>query len=244
MARSWWSLRRALRPLLGRFELLGGIVVDGDGQGLNAGGDAVTTGAEVQTVEAFDYAGGEELAQLLVRLGDVKVTVAGIDGINENLIDGISLTVIDLFDLPNTWDVEILSNDPAAKAAIDGLANLGDGDILDTLVSIANVLVVVGDTLSEKLPFLADDIPLLNFSVLDQINFAADFLNALQELRNDPQSGLDKVQNYLEGVFGEDTVTLTWDAEAKTILFDLSFKFLEEYQKSVPFQLDLAELLG
>lgn len=233
-----------IASLLGRFELLGGIVVDGEGEGLKLGGDTVTTSAEVQTEDAFAYAGTDELAQLLVRMGDVKITVAGISGINENLIDGVSLSVVDLFDLQNTWDVALLSNDPAALEAIEGLTNLEGGDILDTLAAIGNMLVVVGDTLSEKLPFLADDIPLLNFSVLDQINFASDFLNALQELRNDPQSGLDVIENYLEGVFGEDTVSLEWDADEKTILFDLSFKFLEDYQKTVPFQLDLAELLG
>ena len=233
-----------ITSLLGRFELLGGIVVDGEGEGLKLGGDTVTTSADVQTEDAFSYAGTDQLAQLLVRMGDVKVTVAGISGINENLIDGVSLSVIDLFDLPNTWDVALLSNDPAALEAIEGLVNLEGGDILDTLAAIGNMLVVVGDTLSEKLPFLANDIPLLNFSILDQINFASDFLNALQELRNDPQSGLDVIENYLEGVFGEDTVSLEWDADEKTILFDLSFKFLEDYQKTVPFQLDLAELLG
>ena len=233
-----------ISTLLGRFELLGGIVVNGDGEGLAGSGDTVTVSGDVVTEDAFEYAGDDELAQLLVRMGDVKVTVAGISGINENLIDGVSLSVIDLFDLTNTWDVALLSNDPAALEAIEGLANLENGDILDTLAAIGNVLVVVGETLSDKLPFLARDIPLLNFSVLDQINFASDFLNALQELRNDPQSGLDVIENHLEGVFGEDTVTLTWDADEKTILFDLSFKFLEDYQKTVPFQLDLVELLG
>ncbi|WP_039019935.1 calcium-binding protein [Halocynthiibacter namhaensis] len=233
-----------ISTLLGRFELLGGIVVNGDGEGLAGSGDTVMVSGDVVTEDAFEYAGDDELAQLLVRMGDVKVTVAGISGINENLIDGVSLSVIDLFDLTNTWDVALLSNDPAALEAIEGLANLENGDILDTLAAIGNVLVVVGETLSDKLPFLAADIPLLNFSVLDQINFASDFLNALQELRNDPQSGLDVIENHLEGVFGEDTVTLTWDADEKTILFDLSFKFLEDYQKTVPFQLDLVELLG
>lgn len=233
-----------ISTLLGRFELLGGIVVDGNGQGLDSSGVAVTTGSNVQVEDAFEYAGSDELGQLLVRLGDVKVTVAGIEGINEDLIDGVSLTVIDLFDLTNTWDVALLSDNEASLQAIEGLTNLENGDILDTLAAIGNVLVVVGETLSEKLPFLADDIPLLNFSILDQINFASDFLNALQELRNNPQSGLDVIEKHLEGVFGQDTVELKWEAERKTILFDLSFKFLEDYQKTLPFQLDLAELLG
>ena len=231
--------------LLGRFDLKGGIVVDGAGQALAAGGAPIANAGEIQHVtDAFGYTGGDELAQFLFRLGDVKINVAGISGINEDLVDGISATILDLKDIQGSYDVQLLSNDPNALAAIDGLSALEDGDILDTLVAIANVLVVVGDTLSEKMPFLDANIPLLNLSILDQIQFAADFLQALQDLRNDPQSGLDKVEAYLEGVFGQDTVTLTWDGDAQTILFDLEFKFLEDYQKELPFNLDLAALLG
>ncbi len=233
-----------IASLLGRFDMKGGIVVDGEGQALNASDAPIANAVELVTVDPFDNSAPDELAEFLLRLGDVKVTVAGIDGINEDLIDGISLTIEDLQDLGGTSVVQLLSNNPDALAAIDGLSALEDGDILDTLSAIANMLVVVGDTLSDKMPFLAEDIPLLNLSILDQINFAKDFIDALKDLRDDPQSGLDVVHDELEKVFGHDTVTLTWDGDAQTILFDLEFKFLEDYQKSLPFNLDLAELLG
>ncbi|GGE38882.1 hypothetical protein [Actibacterium pelagium] len=233
-----------LGSLLGRYELQGGIVVDGDGQGLDTSGDPVTAAANAQIVDAFDYTGSDELAQLMARLGDVKVTVAGIPGINEGIIDAVGVTIVDLADIQGTFDVKLIAESASAQAALDGLTNLENGDILDTLSAIANMLVVVGETLSDRLPFLAQDIPLLNFSILDQLNFAADFLEALQELRNNPQQGLDVMQGYLEEVFGEGNVTLTWDAENTTILFDLSFAFLEDYQESVPFNIDLAQILG
>ena len=233
-----------LQSLLGRFELLGGIIVDGAGQVLASSGDVVATQADVQIVDPFAGSTGNDLAQLLVRLGDVKINVLGVEGLNEDLIDGISFTVEDLADLRNTFELALLSDNADLLDAIDGLSALSDGDILDSLVAIANILVVVGDTLSESLPFLDADIPLLNFSILDQINFASDFLESLQEIRNDPQSALDELQGVLEGVFGEDAVTLTWNSELQTILFDLSFSFLEDYQQSLPFNLDLSEILG
>ena len=234
-----------LTSLLGRFEVLGGIVVDGEGRGLNASGEVAQTAADVTVVDdAFLYAGSDDIAQLLINIGDISVDVAGIPGINADLVDGVGVTIIDLADIVETYDVALISNDPGAEDAIKSLSNLENGDILDSMVAIANVLVVVGETLSDKMPFLNTDIPLLNISILDQINFAADFLDALQELRNDPQSGLDTVEAQLEAVFGADTVTLEWVPSENTILFDLNFEFLEEYQKNIPFQLDLAELLG
>ena len=233
-----------LSSLLGRYDLMGGIVVDGDGQGLTAGDTAIATAAEAQVVDAFGYAGSDDLAQLLVKLGDVKITVAGIPGINEDLIDGIGLTILDLRDIQNTFDVKLLSDNPAAQDAIDGLTALGGDDILDSLTAIANMLVVVGETLSDRLPFLVADIPLLNFSILDTLEFAADFLKALQELRRDPQAALDVLEGYLENAFGPDTVTLTWDGANSTILFDLELKFLEDARQELPFQLDLVELIG
>lgn len=233
-----------ISSLIGRFELLGGVVVDGAGQGLDEHGEVVESLGNVLIIDPFDPGNEQQTAQLLVRLGDVKVNVLGVGGINEGLIEGISLTVGDLSRLGDTWELALLSENEDLQDAIDGLAALGSGDILDSLVAIANVLVVVGDTLKDKLPFLNAKIPLLNFSLLDQINFAADFLGKLQDIRNNPQGALDKIKEQLESAFGPNTVNLEWDAENTTILFDLSFKFLEDYQQSLPFQFDLAQILG
>ncbi|MFD1695440.1 beta strand repeat-containing protein [Roseibium aestuarii] len=231
--------------LIGRLDLVGGIVTDGAGRGMSASDQLTAALADVQIVDVDGFSGDTaDLVQLLVQLGDIKITVAGIDGLNEDLIDGIGFSVGNLLAYNETAHVALISNDPDALEAITALADLKDGDILDTLVAIANMLEVVGDALSEKMPFLDTEIPLLNFSVLDAVSFSADFLEALQDLRNNPQSGLDVVEAYLEGVFGEDTVTLTWDADAQTILFDLTFAFLEDYSEELSFRLDLAEMLG
>ncbi|MFW5654280.1 MAG: beta strand repeat-containing protein [Roseicyclus sp.] len=225
-----------LISLLGRYDLAGGIVLEGAGQGL----EAANAGA-VQIADAF---GAEGLAQFLLKLGDIDITVAGIDGLNEGLIEGMGITVLDLRDIQNTFDIALLSDDPDALAAMEGLTALRTGDILDSLTAIANVLVVVGETLSDELPFLSEDVPLLNFSILDSFDFAADFLSALQEIRRDPQGALDVLDSYLEQVFGPGTVDLTWLGDAQTIAVDLTLEFLEDARQELPFQLDLAEMLG
>ena len=195
----------------------------------------------MQIADAF---GADGLAQFLLKLGDVDITVAGIGGLNEGLIEGMGITVLDLRDIQNTFDIALLSDDPDALAAMEGLTALRTGDILDSLTAIANVLVVVGETLSDELPFLSEDVPLLNFSILDSFDFAADFLSALQEIRRDPQGALDVLDSYLEQVFGPGTVDLTWLSDAQTIAVDLTLEFLEDARQELPFQLDLAEMLG
>ncbi len=237
---------QGISSLIGRFELLGGIVVDGEGQGLDSTGEAVDALNNVLIIDPFDpdEDNPQQTAQLLVRLGDVKVNVLGVEGINEGLIDGISLTIADLSRISETFELALLGDNEELQKAIDGLSALDSGDILDSLVAIANMLSVIGDTLTEKLPFLEAKIPLLNFSILDKINFAADFLTAVQEIRNDPQAALDSVRAQMETVFGQNTVKLEWDSEKTTILFDLSFKFLENYSESLPFNFDLAQILG
>ncbi len=232
-----------IASLIGRFELLGGVVVDGAGNGLDALGNVAETAGAVLVVDPFDPANSEQTAMLLVRLGDVKINALGVNGINEGLLEGISLSIADLTRISDTYQVALLSENDDLQASIEGLSALGSGDVLDSLVAIANMLSVIGETLKDKLPFLDANIPLLNFSILDQVNFAADFLTALQGIRDDPQGALDRIAGQLEQVFGRDTVTLTWDSAATTILFDLRFAFLEDVRTSVPFQLNLAEIL-
>ncbi|WP_321341282.1 calcium-binding protein [uncultured Cohaesibacter sp.] len=231
--------------LIGRMDLTGGIVTNGEGRGVASSGDEVGSLTDVQRIDLDSYDGDRSaLAELLVQLGDISIDVVGIEGLNEDLIDGIGFTVQDLFSLSDTAQVAFISEDEDALDAIMALTDLQDGDILDSLVAIANMLEIVSETLSEKLPFLDENIPVLNFSVLDAVSFSADFLQAINELQDDPQSGLDVLQSYLEGVFGDDTVTIEWDGEDQTILFDLTFSFLDDYTKSVGFNLDLDSILG
>ena len=239
------SAAGGFRALVGQFDIQGGIVTDGDGNPLNASGNPATDSTyRIEDVTSYTPASGEELVEFVASFGDVKLNVAGIQGLTEGLVEGVNLSISDIFNPLDTFDYSLLSSNQAALDAIDALSMLGEGDILDSLSAIANMLVVAGDTLKDKLPFLALDIPLLNFSLLDSIDFARDFIDGLREVRDNPQGALDKIDAMLEEVFGADTVTLTWDGDAKTIIFGLSFKFLDDYSEELPFALDLKELVG
>ncbi|MBP1853588.1 beta strand repeat-containing protein, partial [Rhizobium halophytocola] len=230
--------------LIGSFNLRGGILANGDGHGIDANGNIIDATGKVVVVDADTYPGGDPLAELLVHLGDVTVTVSGLEGIGSDLIDGVDFTVADLLQLADTATVALTGSDAESLSSLGALTSLDDDDIFASLVAIANMLELVTDSLSEELPFLDQAIPLLNFSILDVISFSADFVDALNALRNNPQSGLDVVEGYLNSVFGEGSTEVTWDAATQTVLFDLSFDFLEDYATSSNFQLDIGALLG
>ncbi|TKA97165.1 calcium-binding protein [Cereibacter changlensis] len=237
------DVTRGLNTLVGRADLQGGIVTDGKGALLDAGGEASTDRDDLRHVDADDYepSEGEILSQLYLQLGDVKLNVVGIEGLNEGIIDGVALTIDDLARPLDSANYRLLGE---GVDEIEALASLGDGDILDSFETILNLVSLAGETLKEKLPFLDQNIPLLNFSLLDAVDFAKDLSEEMKALRADPQSGLAKLETMLEGVFGQDTVDLDWDAESKTLGFGLRFTFLEDYAEQLPFNFDLASLIG
>jgi Ca2+-binding RTX toxin-like protein len=235
---------QGLASILGQLDLAGAIVVDGEGRALDANGDVIASGDYLQIVDPGAYSGDNPLAQMFIQLGDVSVSVAGIDGINEGIIDGISLSIGNLTQPLETLEWALIGADPAALDSITALTNLDSGDILDSLTAIANLLEIAADSLSDQLPFLEAEIPILNFSILDQLDFATDFLAKLQEVRNNPQGALDEIKDVLESAFGQDTVTLIWDGELQTLNLGLSFKLLEDVDERLPFQLDLVQLLA
>ncbi|TYC64145.1 hypothetical protein FMN50_01765, partial [Rhodobacterales bacterium] len=231
--------------LIGRFDLRGGIVTDGSGRGLDADGGWANDADAVAVIDRNTQGDASgSLAELLIHLGDVKISEAGIDGLSEDMLGGIGITVGDLLALPDTAEVALFADDGSDLEAFAALADLQTEDIFDALVAIANMLTSVADVLAVELPFLAGDIPLLNFSLLDAVNLSRDFIEALKDLREAPLTGLDALETALMQVFGTDTVEVSWDAQNETVLFDLSFAFLEDYSESVPLQLDLASLLG
>lgn len=233
-----------ISSLLGTLDLAGRITVDGEGHATTATGDAISDLTELNKVDLATYAGTDPLAQMIFHMGDVSVSTLGIEGINEGIIDGLSLTIQDLSKPLETFDFALLGDGADALDSIKALSNLGTGDILDSLTAIANLLEVTASTLKETLPFLEANIPVLNFSILDSLDFATDFLAKLQEIRNNPQSALDEVKNQLEDIFGSDTVTLTWNGDDKVLDMGLSFKLLEDVAKNIPFQIDLAQILA
>ncbi len=237
------NVTRGLNTLVGRADLQGGIVTDGAGAALDADGNATTDRTALRHVDADGYtlSPGEVLSQFYLQLGDVKLNVVGIEGLNEGIVDGIAMTIDDLADPAATFAYRLLGD---GAEAVEALATLGDGDILDSFETILNLVGLAGETLKDKLPFLDQNIPLLNFSLLDAVDFAKDLSAEMKELRANPQAGLAKLEAMLEGVFGPDTVTLAWDAGDKTLRFGLSFSFLRDYALSLPFNFDLAALIG
>lgn len=237
------DLLGGLNRLVGRTDLQGGIVTDGEGHALTASGAYAATAGEVRNVDADTYVlqSDEQLSQMFIQLGDVKLDVVGISGINEGILDGISLSIDDLTDPLEGFGWDLLGS---GADEVRALMTLGEGDILDSLETILELVALTGDALKEKLPFLDENIPLLNFSLLDTIDFAKDLTVEMQEMRDQPEAGLARLDAMLESVFGDDTVTLTWDGDTKVLGFALSFAFLEDYSEQLPFNFDLKSLIG
>lgn len=232
-----------LNSLFGRVAFKGGIVTDGEGVGLSATNETATTFADLDIVDLRDYAldDGEALAFLQLYLGNVEIDVAGISNLNEGFIDGLSVTIEDI-----ASPLESLQWTPLGDGAdsVMALADLGEGDILDGFDAILGVLDSLAGALSDDLPFLDTEIPLLNFSLLDAIDFAKDFSELMVLLREDPDMGLERIDAMLEGIIGPDTVDLAWDTDAKILEFGLSLTFLDDYAREIPFQFDLDQLVG
>ncbi|MFM2390002.1 MAG: hypothetical protein RLZZ437_1557, partial [Pseudomonadota bacterium] len=234
-----------MTDLIGRYDLQGGIVTtDGAAAKDEDGEDA--TGDTLRIVDADDYTlqTDEALVMFFAKLDDITIDVAGISGLTEGLIDSISIAVGNGLDPLNTTEILIDGATDEADAAIEGLSKLDEGDILDSFSAIGRALVVVGEKLKEDLPLLDTDIPLLNFSLLDGIDFATDFVDLLRDVRDNPQAALDQVEAFLEGIFGADTIELEWLPSEKTITFDMEFGFLRDYAEELPFSLDLDTLLA
>ena len=80
--------------------------------------------------------------QLAIRIGDLSVNVGGIEGINDNIVDGFSVTVGDLTNIAESYEVALLADDPAALEAITDLTSLETGDILFLLLEPCTLLAL------------------------------------------------------------------------------------------------------
>jgi len=231
--------------LIGRYDLQGGILTENGANAYDTMGERAT----IDTLQILDPANDvpgpdEALVMFYATLGDIRLDVGTLTGLNEDLVDGINIAIGDGLDPLNTFDIAIYSNDPAAQEAIDGLSAMEEGDILDTLSAIGHTLQVVGEKLKDDLPFLDEDLPLFNFSLLDGVDFATEFVDKLREVRDNPQATLDKIEEFLESIFGADTIELEWLPVEKTITIEMEFGFLRDYQEELPLSLDLDQLLA
>lgn len=83
-----------LRALIGRYDLQGGIVTDGEGNAIDSAGDPATD-ATLQIVDADSYVlqGQETLVQFFASLGDISLNVAGVNDLAEDLVDGVNVLI-------------------------------------------------------------------------------------------------------------------------------------------------------
>ncbi len=231
----------SVTDLLGRMDLIGGILTDESGIALNSGGTKALNVAEVQVIDnAAQYTlnSGEELSFLYVSMGDVALDVGAV-GIGVGVeINAIDFSVGNIFDVLEQFAVNI------DAPALDGLFDLQSGDIFDALAGLGDMLVSVGEMFADQFGFFDVDIPLMNFSLLDALDFSSDFLDALRDLRLNPDFNLTTLDEFLEGIFGFDTVTIDWDAGLKMLNFDLNLNFLTDFDQTLAFNFDLASLLG
>ena len=227
--------------MLGRMDLVGGILTDTSGVALNSGGSKAANVGELQIIaDAANYTLGtdEALSFLYVSLGDVALDVGAV-GLGAGIqIDAIDFSIGNIFDILEEFAVNI------EAPGLDGLFDLQTGDIFDALAGIGDLLVSVGEMFADQFGFFDVEIPLMNFSLLDALDFSSDFLDALRDLRLDPDFGLTTIKGFLENIFGLNTVTLDWDANLNILNFDLNLDFLTDWEATLPFNFDLANLLG
>ena len=231
----------SVTDLLGRMDLIGGILTDESGMALNVGGTKATTVGDVQVISnaaQYTLGAGEELSFLYVSMGDVALDVGAV-GIGAGVeINGIDFSVGNIFDILDQFAINI------DAPALNGLFDLQSGDIFDALAGVGDMLVAVGEMFADQFAFFDVEIPLMNFSLLDALDFSSDFLDALRDLRLNPDFNLTTIEDFLEGIFGLDTITLDWDSALNMLNFDLNLDFLTDFDQTLAFNFDLASLLG
>ncbi len=231
----------SVTDMLGRMDLIGGILTDESGVALKADGTKAANVGEVRVIgDAANYTlgAGEALSFLYVSMGDVALDVGAVGlgvGVDINSID---FAVGNIFDVLEQFAINI------DAPGLDGLFDLQTGDIFDALAGIGDMLVSVGEMFADQFGFFDVEIPLMNFSLLDALDFSSDFLDALRDLRLDPDFNLTTIKNFLENIFGLNTVTLDWDAVGNILNFDLNLDFLTDWEQTLAFNFDLANLLG
>lgn len=218
--------------LLGRFELKGGLLTDADGVPLLDGGELR------RLANAFETApGAGEIASFaVVRLGDVRIERAGVTGLAADAINGLSIAMPDLFDSSSFL---VVLHAPSAAP----LARMQGADLIDSLSSLASLLQAVGDALAENLPFLASDIPLFNFGLLDIADFGGHFLTGLQDFRGDPGVLAGDLVRRLDAAFGDGASSVAWNAASSVLELTLDID-IGQSAWSTPFAFDLKALLG
>ena len=214
-----WPLDGAGAPIVGKpFELLT----------VHNGQDRVDTLEYAMMVFNFDG--------LVINLGDLNLTPTG----NES----IQFSVGDIFDIANTTK---LCND---LGEILCLTILDPSLILDGMVGFSALLESFTDNLETNFPVLALEVPLLNQSILDSFDFVSDFNASLKKLQAADAFSFANINAAFADAFGEGTVTIEVDTgtgpgdDTCVLTFALDLDFLDDFNFTVPFNMDLSSLLG
>ncbi len=226
----------SLANLIGRFDLTGNIVIDEDGCAVTEANSKATTRAALdifdEDTETLDA--GESRAMVYFGFGDLTADLGGIDFAG-NLGGNIGLSIGNIFDPFGT------AKFCADLPDLDCLVVLTAGAVLDGLAGLGDLLDSYSDQLASQLAFMTVDIPLLNASVLDGLDFTSDFLAGIDALRNDPDFSLSTIEALLQETFGG-MVSLTF--EDCVLQFDMQLAYLTDYSETLGFNVSLTDLMS
>ncbi|MCF2872357.1 hypothetical protein L0664_14880 [Octadecabacter sp. G9-8] len=255
-----------LTDLLGRVDLEGGIAVipypaSGDDDVVIEGavaGERVDFDLPASTLADPDDAAAEDRQNVLdlitIQNGDdrvdgqdyvmVAMNLEGIDlgfgGLTPSIDEPIFASIGDIFDPINTTSVVFDIAELACLTLVD--PNL----ILDALIGLGDVIEIYEDNLESFFPFLFEDVPLLNDSLMATFDFTSGFNDALQDLRDEGGFSFENINSVFASVFGADVVTinLVTAGGACELIFDLDISFLDDFTQEIPFNFNLVDLLG
>ncbi|WP_283401441.1 VCBS domain-containing protein [Marinobacterium sediminicola] len=186
------------------------------------------------------------------------------------IIDGISLDAGDLSLLPpdvdprieislpiiDVWNGALSLSEAVDVRVIGADALTGFGDL--SWVQIIEGLRMASNLLSqfETFSFLDQDIPVIDLSVNDMFDIAVELARAVEEVGNNPATGVGQLQEVLADSFGLPIydpsrpdvfgVSLEYDAASNAVMLNIPYE-IDLLDKTYPIALDLAtlgELIG
>ncbi len=113
--------------------------------------------------------------------------------------------------------------------------NLSFADIVGALQAAIDYLATL-----KQFSFLDEELPLLNASVTDLVDYADEFSQRLDELRNNPAGSLQLVEQAIEETFGLPPQSVTLSLDGSALRIELSFDVLVNGMRSI--DIDLAAL--
>lgn len=258
--------------LLGKVELVGGILVDSNGCALkitNVGATGSTSddifekNENLNTFDQLVIHNGDDrvdgknysMFQLNFDLPELQignVTVGG-GAIGAGLGNAIiQVSISDLFDIGNTTKLCTDLEQLLCLALVD--PNL----LLEGVAGFGLLLEGFVDNLERNFPVLSTEVPLLNGTLLEQFDFIGDFNDGLEKTQATGGLSFENINDLFADAFGQDVLTLnlvsvagvgvegdTGYVEAVCELqLGLELSFLDDFKLTESFNLSLSTLLG